>query len=231
LRNLLTNLKTMRINYWQSFEENCFYHIYNRSNNKETIFRSDDNYKFFLKRWVEYLSPYFDTYSYALIPNHFHFTVKVHPVDDLFREAVTQEKTVAGLKFLEGTLALDEFLEDQMKRFLTSYAKAFNKQQNREGSVFQKRFKRVAARTGHHLLYLIAYHHHNPIHHKLVKNYDEWKYSSYLAFLSGASTKICRQEVLDLFFPGDRNKAVRDFVEYHRAFQLDKKMEFLMMED
>ena len=33
-----------------------FYHIYNRGNNRETIFRSAENYRFFLQRYGQYTS-------------------------------------------------------------------------------------------------------------------------------------------------------------------------------
>ncbi len=219
------------MNYWQAFEENCFYHIYNRSNNRETIFLSDENYQFFLKKWGEFLGKYMDTFSYALIPNHFHFTVRIRNVDELFMENAKAEKTKASRKFIGQEITLDEFLEDQMKRFLISYAKAFNKREQREGSVFQKRFKRIGIRNENHLCYLIAYHHHNPIHHKLVKQYEDWKFTSYLTMLSEAPTKVCREEVLNLFFNGDTQKGRSEFLRYHQDFKLEKALEFLMWDE
>lgn len=221
----------MRINYWHPFEENGYYHIYNRSNNKETIFLSDENYLFFLRQWNKYLGNYFWTHSYALIPNHFHFTVKIRPVNTQFKEATAKENTVAGKGFSKGEITLDVFLEDQMKRFLSSYAKAFNKQQGRKGSLFQKRFKRIGIKNENHLVYMVTYHHHNPIHHKLVKIYTAWKYSSYQAILSEAPTQICRDEVLQLFDIKDQESAKRKFIQYHEDSRLDRKMDFLMMED
>ncbi len=219
------------MNYWHSFEENNFYHIYNRSNNKEAIFLHEDNYRFFLTLWDKYLSSYLDTFSYALIPNHFHFTVRVRKINIQLIDSAKSEKTVAGAKFSIGDVTLDMFIEDQMKRFLTSYAKAFNKQQQREGSVFQKRFKRIAIRHENHLCYLIAYHHHNPIHHGLVQDFVQWKYSSYRTILSDAPSKVCREEVLNLFFEGDRQKSLEVFTQYHLNFKLDKAQAYLIWEE
>ncbi len=220
----------MSINYWQPLEEQCFYHIYNRSINKETIFKSDENYRFFLRRWGKYLSPYVDTYTYALIPNHFHFLARVRPADEAFLASAKKELTKRGQKFVAGEINVSEFLEDQMKRFLGSYAEAFNKQENREGSLLQKRFKRVMIKSEVQLLYMIAYNHHNPIHHKLVKNYEDWKYTSYRAICSNAPTKICRDAVLDLFSEGDAQKAMKLFLEYHKNFKIDKGMEDWMLD-
>ncbi|MFQ5447466.1 MAG: transposase [Saprospiraceae bacterium] len=221
----------MKKDYWHPFVEGCIYHIYNRSNNKEPIFLSDENYLFFLRQWDKYLSPYLETYSYALIPNHFHFAARVKQVDKFFQKAVAKEKTVASKAFAAGQISLDVFLEDQMKRFLSSYAKAFNKQNDRNGSVFQKRFKRVVAKTESHVVYLVTYHHHNPIHHRLTTNYEDWRYTSYRAMLSNAPTKICREKVLGLFHSSDMAKARQEFLAYHKAFKYDKRMEYLMLED
>ncbi len=217
--------------YWHPFYQNCFYHIYNRSNNKETIFLNEDNYTFFLGRWDKYFASFFDTYTYALIPNHFHFLIKVKSVDELFLKAVGRLKTVASRKFRDGAIPLDEFIEDQVKNFCLSYAKAFNEQNGRKGSVFQKRFKRVQIKAEHHLQYMVVYHHHNPIHHKITKEYPEWRFTSYKAILSRMPTRLCRQEVLALFHPSDEKEALKLFNQAHAQFKVQKKMENLIFGD
>ena len=42
-----------------------FYHIYNHANGSENLFRSDENYYFFLKRWGKYIEPVAETYAYC----------------------------------------------------------------------------------------------------------------------------------------------------------------------
>ena len=230
--NFFTTLQQNQIamskSYSHPFIENTFYHIYNRSNNNETIFRSHENYIFFLQRWKQFLSTYLDTYSYALIPNHFHFTVKVKEVDFNFLSKVKTENTVAAKKFLENETSINQFLEDQFKRFFISYSKAFNKQYNRNGSVFQKRFKRISAKDEVHLIYLITYNHHNPIHHGLVKAYGDWQYSSYKSILSDQATGISKQKVLNLFHPNNPDLAIKNFIEHHNNFQHEKELDFLI---
>ncbi|MCF6359136.1 MAG: transposase [Cyclobacteriaceae bacterium] len=60
----------------QKMDVNTYYHIYNRANGNENLFRSDENYEYFLKKWGEYISDIADTYAYCLMPNHFHFLIK-----------------------------------------------------------------------------------------------------------------------------------------------------------
>ena len=57
-------------------EEDRFYHIYNHAVGDELFFKSDENYKFFLRRFKKYVHPYVDLYAYCLMSNHFHFVVK-----------------------------------------------------------------------------------------------------------------------------------------------------------
>ena len=54
-----------------------YYHIYNRGNNRETLFREERNYPYFLSLFIKHVDPVVDTHAYCLMPNHFHLLVKV----------------------------------------------------------------------------------------------------------------------------------------------------------
>ena len=68
-------------------EPNTFYHIFNRGNKGIKIFYQDRNYPYFLQKYDSILSPYLNTYSYNLIPNHFHLIVKIKSVEDILSSA------------------------------------------------------------------------------------------------------------------------------------------------
>lgn len=172
--------------YHDPFEEDCYYHIYNRSVNNETIFLSERNYTYFLDQWKKYLSRELDVLSYCLLPNHYHFFVKV------------KEN------------ASNETLEDLFKRFLSSYSLAFNKENRRKGALFQKRFKRIKVENDDYITSIIHYIHNNPIHHGLTRAYEEWKYSSYNSIVSDKPTLIMKKEVLEWF--GSKE----NFIEFHK---------------
>ena len=57
-----------------------FYHIYNRGNNKQPIFFESKNYLHFVKLFDKYLSRYIDVYAYCLMPNHFHFLIRLKEI-------------------------------------------------------------------------------------------------------------------------------------------------------
>lgn len=67
---------------------NRYYHIYNRGINRCDIYFYPENYKYFLRKYSEKLSGYFDTFGYCLLSNHFHLMVKVKPISELFEKAI-----------------------------------------------------------------------------------------------------------------------------------------------
>ena len=105
--------------YWQCFfEPERVYHIYSKAIGNELLFLSDENFKYFLKKVNEYCFEIFEILAYCLIPNHFHFLVRV-------KAGISNEDVVK--KFSD---------------FLISYSKAFNKANERNGVLFQRKFKR-----------------------------------------------------------------------------------------
>ena len=193
--------------YHSPFVNKEFYHIYNRGNNKENLFIEDRNYSFFLSRWEKYLLPYTEIWCYCLMPNHFHFFIRVKD-HSAFVDKID----------------VNEFLENQFKRLFSSYTLSFNKVYDRKGSLFQKRFKRVSINSQAYLLGLIHYIHHNPLHHGYTDSFTGWKYSSYSAIISNDVTKISRKEVLDVF--GERS----EFIAFHNQMKDYKKIDHLKFE-
>lgn len=213
----------MAINYWRRLESDCVYHIYSRTIGKEKLFINQENYRYFLDRWKRYL-PYLDVYAYCLMPNHFHFLAKVKPLDEALLSHVTEQDTVRSRQFLAEEITYGEYLEDQFKRLLGGYTLAFNKEQKRHGSLFQKRFKRVIVLDEYKLHYLLIYIHHNPIHHNVGKSFDNWKYSSWSAYQHLNQTSFVSREIVLQWFDANANKAKKRFDELHRTFQLDQRM-------
>lgn len=58
-------------------EKDKYYHIFNRGNNRENIFRNDDNREYFLKLYHNHLSNSVTTFAYCLLSNHFHLAIRV----------------------------------------------------------------------------------------------------------------------------------------------------------
>lgn len=48
-----------------TLQSGCFYHIYNRGNNRENLFLEERNYRHFLRLYARYIPPVADTYAYS----------------------------------------------------------------------------------------------------------------------------------------------------------------------
>ncbi|MFN8257215.1 MAG: hypothetical protein U0W24_16085 [Bacteroidales bacterium] len=68
---------------YETLEFGKFYHIFNRANNDDKLFYSEENYFYFLKLYDKHLSTIFDTYCYCLLPNHFHFLVRIRDENEI----------------------------------------------------------------------------------------------------------------------------------------------------
>ena len=204
----------MAIDYWHEFLPDHTYHIYNHAVSDHNIFNSDFDSTDFLIKFKKYISPYVDTYAYCLMPNHFHLLFKVKAYDDLITIAKSNP-TNASLRLLESEENVNDFILDQWKRMLSSFAISYNNRHKRRGQLFLKRMKRVSINEEAKLAYLIAYIHHNPIHHSFSKDYETWKYSSYKVYLNTIDNSSIDFEYVFKWFEGKER-----MLEYHEKFKV-----------
>jgi putative transposase len=147
------------------------YHIYNHANGNENLFRTDENYHYFLRKYGEYMYPMFDTYAYCLMPNHFHLMVRVRSEADVLEYLRLTKPTLTGFK------TLSEFSETISKQFghlCNGYTQSYNKMYGRMGSLFIRPFKRKSVTDEVYFTQLIAYIHNNPVHHGICKDLLDW---------------------------------------------------------
>jgi len=157
------------------FESEGVYHVYSRAIGDEKLFRIDANYDYFLEKYQYFLGEHIQTLAYCLIPNHFHLLVKIN-------DGVTNETIVKAFA-----------------DFLNSYSKSINKAFRRNGSLFQRKFKRKRIDTEDYLTRIVVYIHLNPVKHRLTRDPQNWNYSSFSAYLSERPSKLNRQLVLNWF--------------------------------
>jgi REP element-mobilizing transposase RayT len=134
----------------EPLEPNAYYHIYNRANGNENIFASEENYRLFLKKYHEYILPIADTFCYCLMPNHFHFLIRM-------KDEAEIELALTGFKTLSGLAA------KRFSNLFNAYAQAFNKQEKRKGGLFMRPFKRKRIENTQYLYKLVHYIHFNPV--------------------------------------------------------------------
>ncbi|MBC7914597.1 MAG: hypothetical protein H7Y07_10815 [Pyrinomonadaceae bacterium] len=188
------------MNYHIPLKPNTFYHIFNRAVGDEKLFRNQENYRYFLQRFKHYINPIADTYAYCLLPNHFHFLIKMK--DDI--EFNKYSKDESGQKIFS------EYTMQSFSNFLNSYTKSFNKAFNRKGGLFIDYLKRVEINSNEQLRATLFYIHKNPVHHGLCKNINDWHWSSYQAFFSSYETSLNKAEVLEWF------GGIEEFINFHQ---------------
>ncbi len=184
------------------FDENGYYHLYNRGVEKRLIFLDDQDYAVFLSYLKFYLSPEDDTLdifpsqklknysdsidllSYCLMPNHFHFEVRQFQA-----RAIT----------------------DFIHSLLTRYSMYFNKKYKRVGGLFQGRYKAVLVKSEEQLVYLSKYIHRNPM--ELVPSLSDYRYSSLSNYLGDINQKWVKTDpLLKLFSRTNPSLSYRSFV-------------------
>ena len=188
-------------------EEGRLYHIYNHACGDEDFFRSAENYFFFMKRYQRYVDPIAETYAYCLMPNHFHLLVRM------------KEMNRIGNKKL---LPIKNNTPDYVFSFsllFNSFAKAYNAQYQRRGSLFVHSFNRIQVDSDEYLRKLIIYIHRNPVNHGFVDHPWQWEFSSYNRILAGKPYWLQAKRVIEIFYDTE------NFVFNHQsAVSLDDEL-------
>jgi hypothetical protein len=198
-----------------SIDPGFFYHVFNRGVNHEIIFPGEIYFQHFTELYEKYMPPVADIISYCLLPTHFHFLL-------FMKENPAEEPS------------------NQFSHFFNSYAQWFNKLNHRNGGLFQRPFKRKRIKDQDYLRRVIYYIHRNPLHHKLTKIPENYRYSSYgsiaaksKVLLSLGSHPAFRTETnpsawripvqKDLIF--DLFDSMENFIDFHRQnFEMDESL-------
>jgi len=209
---------------------NKTYHIFNHANGFENIFTEDENYRFFLEKYQQYISPIAETYAYCLMPNHFHLVVRIRKREQL-EEIIQAKNHFAATPFSKVSFDfgkvpvvdsdrisddnIEKFLSKQFSNLFSSYTLSFNRMYKRMGSLFIKNFKREAISDKEYFLNAIVYVHRNPIHHGFCTRYTDWSYTSYCEITSLKSEMVEVDKLVKVF------ETKESFVKVHRQ-NLDK---------
>lgn len=162
---------------YQDIEFEQIYHLFTRVSGNETIFRKEGNYTYFLSQVSKYLLPYSEIYAYCLAPQRFSFLV-------CFK---SKKEILKNLNLLDKDFTKSDehkFLMQPLSNLLNSYAKAYNKMFQRKGALFIDYIKREKLDDEESLKNTLREIHCIPIQNLLAKNPEDWKFSSYNAYLS-----------------------------------------------
>lgn len=145
--------------------------------NKEYIFKEDEDKKKYLDLLRKYYMEYeIDIICYCIMDNHAHLILYSSNIENI---------------------------SDFMRKVNSIYAMYYNKKYNRVGYVFRNRFKLILILTRKQLCIWIKYIHMNPVKANIVKNENEYKYSSYNDYLNKSG--FLNQRILNFLFLKPQN--------------------------
>ena len=186
-----------------------YYHIFNRGINRNIIFFIPKNYDYFLSLCKRYLDDCVEVLAYSLLPNHFHFLIKI------FEEIEIQDKN-GQTQLIKDEAEIGSIVSERLRRLFISYSQAINKQENRTGSLLTRNFKRIEIEKDSHLEYLFFYIHYNPQKHSYIENFKKYKYSSYKAYILNKPTYVSKHLGLELF------DGIEGFLHFHNFLHDEK---------
>jgi len=202
-------------------EQGQIYHLYNQGNNRERIFFQESNYYYFLKKIEKHICPFANVLGWCLMPNHFHLIIALRNPEPNYREISYQHPTVnEEVPASVNLKAPGQYhLNNSIATMLRSYSRAINIQQQRSGSLFRERTKTswLGSIEGEKIKYqnrsndaefdvnlektylqtCFQYIHNNPVKAKLVKQINDWEFSSALDISGIRKESIINKSLLD----------------------------------
>jgi len=170
------------------------FHILDRGNNRQIVFREDEDFVYFLKLLKRYKKELkFKLYHLCLMSNHIHFLI---------------EPTVEGS------------LPKIMMRLTLAYSSYFNKKYGGVGHVWQGRYKSSLIDKEDYFIWCGLYIELNPVRAKLVTQPEDWRWSSYNFYAFGEIDPLIENLIdVDPYYlqlgssPGERQKRYRQNIE------------------
>lgn len=187
--------------------ESGYYHIMIRGNNKKSIFEKTEEKEKFLEIIKKNIAEdKWNLKAYCIMDNHAHLLIE----------------------------ECDNDISEIMKKANVSYAMFYNKKHNMIGHVFQDRYRSEAVTDDRYLLTVTRYIHQNPMKSGMVKNIEDYKWSSYNEYIKESNAEITDIHLLEVFSK-NREEAVKKFIDFHEEMEkeifLEDKEEMIEYEE
>jgi putative transposase len=134
--------------------------------------------------------------SFSLMPDHYHLLIKI---------------------------LHDNCLSKYINNIQNSFSRYFNLKFNRKGPLWQSRFKAIKIKTNEQLLHVCRYVNINSTTSGLVKNPEDWKFSSYKNIITNSKYLSLLTEI-SIRKRRDFKKFAENHKDYQRRLKLIKKM-------
>ena len=169
--------------------EGCFYHVTSRGNGRQAIYWNDKDRSKFLEYLVTARERFkFYLHAYCLMGNHYHLLIET-----------TQPNLSRIMQYIN-----------------TAYTIYSNIKRNKNGHLFQGRFKSILVEADSYFAELTRYIHLNPARAEIVDSPEKYPWSSYKAYLQGRDDGLVDIGRVKQFLDMDL-KQYRQFVQNPKA--------------
>ena len=210
-----------------NFAPNEYYHIYNRGNSKQKIFRNVRDYDRFMK--LLYLSNSKNNFEFRNIKNHYAIE-RGDRIVSIGAYCLMPNHFHLSLKELE-----DGGITRFMHKLQTSYSMYYNLIYKRSGALYEGKFKSQYLNNDNYLKYVFSYIHLNPIkiidpHWKeggvlninnsinFLKTYKYSSYPDYLNFSRVEKMIISPEDFPDFFLTKENlEKEIFEWINYNHT--------------
>ena len=182
--------------------DDSIYHVVQRGNNGQGVFRDDEDYEKFLSLMRWYIKKFaFALYHYCLMPTHIHLLLKV-----------LKKETLAKI----------------MQGLLQSYRFYYRKKYSYLGYLYQGRYRSKIIENDEYLLECGRYIERNPVRARLVESAEQYKWSSGIFYIAGLKNDIVTEDPLYSSFGKniqERRRFYKDYVSIARPYEeiMDKE--------
>lgn len=189
--------------YQRKISPSRIYHIMIRGNEKKDLFIDDED----RERFIDTLrnkknENEFELYAYCLMGNHVHLLIN------------EKDNSIARI----------------MKCINVSYAMYFNKKYSRIGHLFQDRFRSEVIDDEKYLLAVVRYIHNNPVKAKLVEDVGQYKWSSYLEYISDKNReRLINYDYILGIMSNKKESAIKEFIRFSK--EIDNQDYFDVIEE
>lgn len=159
------------------------YHVMTRGNNKNTIFRQDADYRYYLDLIARFKKELpFDLFHYCLMPSHVHQLIRTQNAEDFSL---------------------------YMKKINLAYFHYYSRKYSWIGHFWQDCFKSQPVGKDEYFIQCGKYIELNPIRKKIVKEPSQYPYSSYKFYTTNEKSPLITE---DIFFKdlGDSQKECQE---------------------
>ena len=162
-----------------------YYHIITRGNNRNIVFKSDEDYLYYLKLVQKYKAEHgFDLFHYCLMPNHVHLLVKTKQANDF---------------------------SAFMKKINIAYFHHYRQSYDWIGHFWQDRYRSQAVGKDEYFIQCGKYIELNPVRAGIVSEPQLYLYSSYKFYSAGINNPLVTEDIFYDGFGSDDKSRQRNY--------------------